>query len=346
MHAPNDGTSQLVSMSRRDVVVAATAAVAGIAGLRPESAFATHWATSPDERARRAAMEVTAERFLSRLRPGLRRRASFPFGSTERTRWHWTINETFPRRGVPLTEMTTGERRATLELLEASVSGPGFRKAREIMSLQRFLGRDPTLYFASVFGRPGSPRWGWRFEGHHLSLHFTIAGGGITSTPFFLGAWPTRTPRGLQPMAREEEAARELVRGLDATTRAAVVFRQESLTDHLTQNAVRVRPLPPVGLRLRDLGSGERRLAREIVDTYLGVLPAHEGQQLRTRIERGGFDRLRFGWSGALQPGRPHYYRLQGPTFLLEFDNSRNEGTHIHSVWRDYVRDFARHRIS
>ena len=333
------------SMSRRDVVVGATAAVVGIAGLRPESAPATPWGRSAGDRARAADMEMAAETFLSRLRASFRRRASFPFGSAERTRWHWTTNERFPRRGVPLTEMSARERRATLELLEASVSAAGFRKARAIMSLQTFLGADPTLYFASVFGRPGSARWGWRFEGHHLSLHFTIAGSSVTSTPFFLGAWPTRTPRGWRAMAREEEAARELVRGLDATTRAAVVFRQDSLTDHVTQNAVRVRPLTPVGLPLRDLGARERRLAREIVDTYLGVLPVSEARQLRTRIERSGFDGLRFGWSGALQPGRPHYYRLQGSTFLLEFDNSRNEGTHIHSVWRDYARDFAGHRI-
>jgi len=332
-------------MSRRDLVVAATAALASLAGLRAESARSTPWAPSPGDRGRSRTMETAAEKLLSTLRPALRRRMSFPFSSSERTRWHWTINDLFPRRGVPLTAMTARERRATVDLLEASVSSRGFRKAREIMSLQTFLDADPTLYFASVFGQPGSPRWGWRFEGHHLSLHFTIAGNSVTSTPFFLGAWPTRTPRGLRAMAREEEAARELVRGLDGPTRAAVIFQQESLTDHVTQNAVRVRPPAPVGLQLRELGSREQGLAREIVGTYLGVLPIAEAARLRAGIDRSGFDELHFGWSGSLQPGRPHYYRLQGSTFLLEFDNSRNEGTHIHSVWRDYARDFARHAI-
>jgi len=333
------------SLSRRELVAGATAAVVGLSGLRPESALAAPAGQQVGDPTRARAMEQAAAKLLSEVRPALRRQASFPFRSSERTRWHWTVNTIFPRNGVPLTSMTVRERRAALELLETSVSGPGFRKAREIMSLQRFLDADPTLYFVSVFGDPGAARWGWRFEGHHLSLHFTIAGDDVTSTPFFLGAWPTRPVRGPRPMAREEEAARELVRGLDAATRTAVVFRQESLTDHVTQNAVRVRPLARVGLPLRQLGARERGLSREIVETYLGVLTAAEASALRTRIDRSGFEALRFGWSGSLEPGRPHYYRLQGSSFLLEFDNSRNDGTHIHSVWRDYERDFARHLI-
>ena len=323
------------------MVVGATGAIVGLSAVRPESAR-SRAGSLPVDVGRAAAMERAAERLLARLRPAARRRASFPFASTERTRWHWTVNTLFPRRGLPLRELTVPERRAALELLEASVSGPGYRKARDIMSLQRFLNADPALYFVSVFGEPGAARWGWRFEGHHLSLHFTVVGGDVASTPFFLGAWPTRPPRRRRALAREEEAARELVRGLDATTRSAVVFREASLTDHVTRNAVRVRPLPPVGLRLGQLSSREQGLAREIVETYLGVLPTTEASLLRTRIRRSGFDRLRFGWSGSLQPGNPHYYRLQGSTFLLEFDNLRNAGTHIHSVWRDYERDFAR----
>jgi hypothetical protein len=291
-------------------------------------------------------MSSAAQRLLETFQPSHRRDATFGFTTEERSRWHWTVPESVPRNGVPLSEMSRRERDAALDLLQASVSTAGFTKAQDIMSLQRWLGRDPLLYYVSVFGRPGSPRWGWRFEGHHLSLHFTVSHGTVTSTPLFLGAWPTRTPQGLRAMRREEEAARELVRGLDATTRSAVVFAAESLTDHVTQNAVRVRPLPPVGLTLDELGSRERTLAREIIDEYLAVLPPREAGSLWTRVDQAGLGRLRLGWSGSLTPRRPHYYRLQGSSFLLEFDNSRNSGTHIHSVWRDYDRDFGRHLIA
>ena len=83
----------------------------------------------------------------------------------------------------------------------------------------------------------------------------------------------------------------------------------------------------------------------EIVHTYLANHPPAMARAAFARIERAGMARTRFGWAGSTRPGVPHYYRLQGPTFLLEFDNSRNGGTHIHSVWRDFERDFGRHLL-
>jgi uncharacterized protein DUF3500 len=146
-------------------------------------------------------------------------------------------------------------------------------------------------------------------------------------------------------MPREEDAAREIVLSLDGRLRRRVVFAEESLTDHVTQNAVRVAPLAPVGVLAHDLPSGAQARVLEIIRTYLANHPAAMAQDTLSRIERAGRGRIRFGWSGSIRPGVPHYYRLQGPTFLLEFDNSRNEGTHIHSVWRDYQRDFGRHLL-
>jgi hypothetical protein len=145
-------------------------------------------------------------------------------------------------------------------------------------------------------------------------------------------------------MPREEDAARELVRSLGPRQRTAI-FQAESLTDHVTQNAARVTPLEPVGVRVVDLAAAQRRLVRELVETYAAVLPAGPGARALARIDRAGFDRLRFGWAGPLEAHHPQYWRLQGPPFLIEFDNSRNEGTHIHSVWRDFSEDFGRNII-
>jgi hypothetical protein len=146
-------------------------------------------------------------------------------------------------------------------------------------------------------------------------------------------------------MPREEDAAREIVLSLDRALRRRVVFSGESLTDHLTQNAVRVRPLENVGVLTRDLPSSAQRRVLEIVRTYLANHPAPLARNAFARVERAGLGRTRFGWAGSTRPGVPQYYRLQGPTFVLEFDNSRNEGTHIHSVWRDFERDFGRHLL-
>jgi hypothetical protein len=149
-------------------------------------------------------------------------------------------------------------------------------------------------------------------------------------------------PRGYRTMPREEDACRELVRSLGRRQRRLAIFQEESLTDHVTQNRPRVAALEPVGVRVSDLGPAQRRLVTEIVRAYMGVLPDGIARRSLDRIERAGGERIRLGWAGSLEANQPHYYRLQGLTFLLEFDNSRNQGTHIHSVWRDFQEDFGR----
>jgi Protein of unknown function (DUF3500) len=335
------------ALTRAAALRLAAVGAAGLAvGARPAAA-----ATSPADAGARA-----ARAFLDSLPAPARARATFPFAGPERTRWHWTVPASVPRNGLPLGSMTAGQRRLALALLRASTSASGYRKAVDIMALQGVLQEmsggagdfDADLYYVSVFGTPGAGTWGWRFEGHHLSRHFTIARGRLVVEPFFLGAWPTRAgsayrtvSSGERTMPREEDAAREIVRLLDGRLRRSAVFSTESLTDHVTQNAARVRPLAPVGVLARDLPSAGQARVLEIVRTYLANHPPAVNRELLARVRGAGLDRIRFGWAGALRPGVPQYYRLQGPTFLLEFDNSRNEGTHIHSVWRDFERDFG-----
>jgi Protein of unknown function (DUF3500) len=331
-------------------------AAAGAAGLAFGSRLAR---AAPIDRA--AEVEAAASAFLASLSPAQRARASFPFGGAERTRWHWTVPASVPRKGLPLGEMSAEQRRLALTLLRVSTSPAGYRKALDIMSLQGVLQRmdtglddpfDPDLYFVSMFDKPGARAWGWRLEGHHLSRNFTVVGNTLVTEPFFLGAWPTRAGnayrtimQGERAMRREEDAAREIVLSVHGRLRRRVVFSSESLTDHVTQNAVRVKPLEPVGVTMRDLPSAAQKRVLEIVRTYLANHPGAMARDALTRIQRAGIGRTRFGWAGSLRPGLPHYYRLQGPTFVLEFDNSRNSGTHIHSVWRDFERDFGRHLL-
>ena len=339
-------------LTRAAALRLAAAGAAGLAlGARPARAAPTDG----------AAVEAAARAFLASLSGANRKRATFPFGSDERTRWHWTVPSSVPRNGLPLGAMSGRQRRLALALLRASSSATGYRKALDIMALQGVLRRmstgigdpfDPDRYYVSVFGAPGGRVWGWRLEGHHLSRHFTIVGNTIVAEPFFLGAWPTRAgtafrsvARGRRAMPREEDAAREIVLSLDRALRRRVVFSSESLTDHLTQNAVRVSPLERVGVLTGDLPSAAQRRVHEIVRTYLANHPGAVARKALARVERAGIDRTRFGWAGSTRPGVSHYYRLEGPTFLLEFDNSRNSGTHIHSVWRDFERDFARHLL-
>ena len=257
--------------------------------------------------------------------------------------------------------MSLEQRRLALALLRASSSPTGFRKAVDIMALQGVLQRmspgtgdtfDADRYYVSVFGSPGAPRWGWRFEGHHLSRHFTLVRGALVAEPFFLGAWPTRAgsayrsiARGERTMPREEDAAREIVLSLDGRLRTAgaVLVGVADRPRHPERR--RVKPLDRVGVVTGDLPSSAQKRVLEILRTYLANHPGTMARDAFARVERAGLARLTFGWAGSTRPGVPHYYRLQGPTFVLEFDNSRDSGTHIHSVWRDFDRDFGRHLL-
>jgi hypothetical protein len=347
-----DGDHLERRFTRTAALRAGAAGAAGIAlGVRSAQAAATD----------AAAVESAARRFLASLSAAARERATFGFQSSERTRWHWTVPSSVPRNGLPLGAMSPEQRRLALALLRASSSAGGYRKALDIMALQGVLRRmstgigdpfDPDLFYVSVFGAPGARAWGWRFEGHHLSRHFTVVRDTVVAEPFFLGAWPTRADSayrsvttGYRTMPREEDAAREIVLSLDRALRRRVVFSSESLTDHLTQNAARVQPLERVGVRVDELPSRAQRRVDEIVRTYLRNYPPAMEREALARVERGRIARAWFGWAGSTRPGVPQYYRLQGRTFLLEFDNSRNSGTHIHSVWRDFERDFGSHLL-
>ena len=307
------------------------------------------------------AVEAAARAFLASLSPAHRDRASFPFAGAERTRWHWTVPSSVPRNGLPLEAVSAEQRRLALALLRSSTSPAGYRKALDIMALQGVLQRmdtglgdpfDPDRYYVSVFGTPGARVWGWRLEGHHLSRNFTLVEGASSPSPSSSargrpapGARTARSRRGTgRCRARRMPHARSCSHS-SGRLRRQVVFSSESLTDHLTQNAVRVTPLEQVGVLTGDLPSAAQRRVLDLVRTYLANHPPALARQAFVRVERAGLARTRFGWAGSTRPGVPHYYRLQGPTFVLEFDNSRNSGTHIHSVWRDFERDFGRHLL-
>jgi len=282
-----------------------------------------------------------ATRYLESLDDSQRTKSTYAFNDPELTRWHWTTPGNFPRNGLPLREMDTSQRDAAFALLQTSQSTYGLQKSLDIISLQNDLGNDPELYYVTVFGTPGVEPWGWRWEGHHLSRRFNMINGKLSVTPFFLGAWPTVNNAGLKAMEREEWAARELVTSMDDNQRATAIFQQDTLGRHLTQNDAYVAPLENIGISASQLNTNQQTLIMEIIHKYLDTLPDLIAASHLDRLQSAGIENITFAWAGPLEGQRPHYYRLQGPTFLMEHDNSRNRGTHIHSVWRDFAEDFG-----
>jgi hypothetical protein len=282
-----------------------------------------------------------ATQYLDLLDESQRAKTSYAFNDPELTRWHWTTPGNFPRNGLPLREMGTAQRDAAFALLQTSQSAYGLNKSLDIISLQNDLGNDPELYYVTVFGTPGVEPWGWRWEGHHLSRRFNVINGKLSVTPFFLGAWPTVNNAGLKAMEREEWAARELVTSMPDNQRAIAIFQQDTLGRHVTQNDAYVAPLENIGIAASNFNTDQQTLIMEIIHKYLDTLPDLVAVSHLDRLQAAGIENITFAWAGSLEAQRPHYYRLQGPTFLMEHDNSRNRGTHIHSVWRDFAEDFG-----
>ena len=282
-----------------------------------------------------------ATRYLESLDQSQRTKSTYAFNDPELTRWHWTTPRNVLRNGLPLSEMQPAQRDAALALLQTSLSASGLQTALNIISLQNDLGNDPELYYVTVFGTPGVEPWGWRWEGHHLSRRFNVINGQLSVTPFFLGAWPTVNNAGLKAMEREEWAARDLITSFDDNQRAIAIFQNKTLTRHITQNDAYVSPLETVGLAASNFNADQQLLLMEIVQKYLGTLPDLIAASHLDRLQAAGAQNIYFAWAGSLEAQNPYYYRLQGPTFLLEHDNSRNRGTHIHSVWRDFAEDFG-----
>jgi hypothetical protein len=256
--------------------------------------------------------------------------------------------------------MTTSQRDALDVLLGTALSGEGVRSAAAIRHHETILRaleagdgrvrvppRDSGLYFASVFGTPApDSAWGWRFEGHHLSVNVTqVAREVPIVAPLFMGANPARVPSGphtgLRLFAAEEDVARALMRMLPAARRARAMISDTAYVEIITRNDPTIRPLAVEGLAAAEMSPEEQAQLRTLLGVYVArMAPAAARSQL-DRIEAAGFGKLHFAWAGSLEPGRAHYYRIHGPTVLVEYDDQQNNANHIHTVWRDLQHDFG-----
>jgi hypothetical protein len=216
-----------------------------------------------------------------------------------------------------------------------------------IEGTNRRFSRDPELYFVSIFGEPGPGKtWGWRFEGHHLSLSFTVAGGEhISATPSMMGTNPAIVPggphKGLQILADEENLGRQLAKSLSTDQRTTAVISERAPEDIITGNQRKISPLEPAGIRWKDLNEDQRQLIWRLVKIYVERARGEIAAADLKKITDAGQEKIHFAWAGGMEPGRGHYYRIQGPTFLIEYDNTQNNANHIHSVYRDFTEDFG-----
>ena len=297
-------------------------------------------------------MVAAATAWIASLDDAQRKQAEFEFSDVERLNWGFVPK---PRKGLPFKSMTPAQSRLALALLNTGLSHRGYFQASAIMSLEEVLrkfendnrGRDPELYYVSVFGKPGiTNAWAWRVEGHHLSLNFTVSGGhAVANAPSFFGSNPAEVlqgPRqGFRILGPEEDLARAFVKSLTPTQRETAVIEKVAFREILTGDSRKVLPLSPVGLGFAELKSEQKAALQQLVRTYAGRFRPELAEKDLAQIEHAGWDKISFAWAGGIEKGQGHYYRLQGPTFVLEYDNTQNNANHIHTVWRDFLNDFG-----
>ena len=310
-----------------------------------------------------ANMADAANKFLSTLSAEQKQAASFAFDNVkERERFGFVPTEMHPRVGLIFEKMTEPQRQAAHNLLKAGLSQKGYMTASAIMELESILNlienppgskpgkleRNPLKYYVWIFGTPSAKgTWGWKVEGHHVSLNFTVTGGNMVSAaPHFFGSNPAEVKdgpkKGLRILGFEEDPARELVMALDESQRAKAIINATAPNDIVTRAEATVSPLTPTGIAATDLQPKQREMLMRVVDAYVSVMAIDIAADRMAALKKAGLDKITFAWAGELERGKKHYYRVQGPTFLIEFDNTQNDGNHVHSVWRDFNGDFGR----
>ena len=297
-------------------------------------------------------MADAAKAFLASLTAEQRAKAVFRFEDEERYNWHYIPRA---RKGLPLKEMTPAQHHLAHALLSAGLSQRGYIKATSIMSLEEVLRilenaspdhRNPEGYFFSIFGEPAEKStWGFRVEGHHLSQNFTVVNGRVAGSPSFFGTNPAEVrsgPRaGLKILAAEENLARLLLNSLTPAQKKIAIVDGTAYKDVLT-TASRKAALDgqPSGLTAAKLTAAQRILLDHVVEEYAFNMPAELAEARMEKLKQAGTN-LYFAWAGSEQPGQGHYYRIQAPGFLIEYDNTQNNANHVHAVWRDFNGDFG-----
>jgi len=297
-------------------------------------------------------MTETANRFLASLTPEQKAKATFKFDDAERMNWFYIPID---RKGLPLREMSAYQKHLASALLAAGLSQSGYIKAVTIMSLEDVLKmmekdsgerRNPEKYYFSIFGTPADDAtWGYRVEGHHVSQNWTVVRGKVADAPSFFGDNPAEVrvgPRaGLRTLAAEEDLGRDLISSLDAEQKKTAIVDPTAPKDVLTTNSRKAAlQNQPNGILASKLNAKQFEKLQALIGEYVNNVPQQVAAAREDLVKKAGKN-IWFAWAGGINKGDPHYYRIQTPGFLIEFDDTQDNANHIHSVWREFNGDWG-----
>ena len=298
-----------------------------------------------------------ATAFLNSLNSAQKEKALVAFDDENRTRWHYFPSSMYNREGISIKELNEKQRELLHNLLHRYLSVSGYNKTNDVFEVEAILrdlthsnSRDPDLYYISIYkNKDDETLWGWSLEGHHLSLNFTADGKMTSYTPLFFGANPaivkSGPQKGRRSLKNEEDLALKLINHLDREQREKAIFKNSALYDIESRNDSEITPLKTVGITASELNEEQQAILIDLIMEYISTMPEDLAQKRMVSIKSEDFKNIHFAWAGTTELREPHYYRIQGKTFLIEFDNTQDHANHIHSVWRDFNGDFGRDLI-
>ncbi len=300
-------------------------------------------------------MAVAATKLAELLPAALKQKMMYGYDDPERLNWHFIPRD---RNGIVLWDLEGASRKAADELVKSGLSAAGYAKTLQVRSLEEVLylfegAKKSTagivgirISIISRFGTPGpTGKWGWRFEGHHLSLNFMIQDGVVvSSTPEFFGANPGLIDggpkRSLRVLGKREDLARDILKACTAAQSQQMWIAKEAPDD--IRGAGEAQPVvtEAVGLRYADMSAEQQKLLRELIAEYVTAMPVQVVRDRMKAIEKSGMDDIRIGWWGESERNQRHHYVVQGASFIIEYNNTQNEANHVHAMWRNIDGDF------
>ena len=301
-----------------------------------------------------ADMSKVATQFLQSLTPAQKEKAQFSFDNDERYHWNYVPMQ---RKGIPLKDLTDNQVKIGMGLLHTALSDTGFKKTTAIIELETVLReienaspdyRNPGHYYVTIFGEPADSTWGWRFEGHHVSFNFSSRNNQLISgTPGFLGANPavvlSGPQKGLQLLKDESSLGFSLLHSLTAEQKQKAIISEKAPGDIITGASRKAMIQSMQGITYNEMNGEQKTTFLQLVSIYLHRYKSSLAAKMMHEMEEAGLNNLRFAWAGAEEPGvgNRHYYRIQGPTVIIEYDNTQNNANHVHTVVRDLKNDFG-----
>jgi hypothetical protein len=296
-------------------------------------------------------MSKAASVFLASLSETQAKAAQFDFKNVERQNWHFVPMD---REGVRFDSLKPHQQHLAFGLLGSGLTQKGLMTATQIMTLEEILrsrGGDPEVrntekYSIAIFGDPsGETPWGWRFEGHHLSLNFTLLGDTVVGLPAFFGTNPAELKKGplkgLRPLGEIEDAGRAFAVELVKAGHQPV-FSEKAPKEILTAQDSEAKEQEVQGVTSDKLDGEQMRHLLSLIDLVASMQREEVTNDSLRRIHTTQRKKLHFAWGGSLERNGPHYFRIQGVDFIIEYANTQNDANHAHLVWRDLKNDFAR----